>query len=199
MFIETVKKQGKYKYEIKSDTGIVFYAYISDIRRYPFKEGEDFPDNLYENFIKERLIPRARKKALDLLTHTDLSEAVLRQKLKDRFILEKIVEDSVAYVKSFNYINDKRYTENYIYKNKNKSIKQIKSELRLKGISDEIIADIPEDEEREKSVLSALIKKKIKNIENLDEIKLRKLYAHFYRKGFNPGLISSMLHSELQQ
>lgn len=191
MFIESITPVGKYKYRIKAENSVEFYAYTSDLKGYSFKESEDFPDALYENFIKERLIPRARKKALDLLTRSDLSEASLRQKLKNKLILEDLVEDAVEYVKRFNYINDERYVENYLYKNPNKSIRQIKLELRVKGISNEIIDNISEDDEREKSALKFLIKKKVRTIENLDEVKLRKLYAYLYRKGFSPDLISS--------
>ena len=74
MFIENVEKVNKYKFRVTADA-LVFYVYQSDIRRYCIKEESKFPDEKYEALMKETIIPRARKKALDILSRADCSEA----------------------------------------------------------------------------------------------------------------------------
>jgi len=80
MFIDSIEKLNKYKYKVKTETS-VFYVYQSDLRKYSIKEGIEFSDEIYERLVKETLIPRARKKALDILSRADCSEADLRKKL----------------------------------------------------------------------------------------------------------------------
>ena len=109
-----------------------------------------------------------------------------------------VIEDAIDYVKKFNYINDERYAENYFnYKSKSKSICQIKMELISKGIDSGIIENLLMDDRSDEEALYNLLKKKIKNPEEMDENKIRKVYAYLYRKGFNTELISSALRDYL--
>ena len=197
MFIETVEKVSKYEYKVKT-YDLVFYAYQSDLRKYGIKEGRELSEDMYENFVKEALVPRARKKALDILVRADCSEADLRRKLSLKNYSEEVIEDAINYVKKFNYINDERYAENYLnYKGKSKSLRQIKMELISKGIDSDIIENLLTDEKSDEEALKNLIKKKIKNPEDMDDNKIRKIYAYLYRKGFNTELISSCLNAYL--
>lgn len=197
MFIDSIEKFGKYKYKVKSEN-LVFYAYQSDLRKYSIKQGSELPDSMYEKFITETLIPRARKKALDILSRADCSENDLRRKLMLKNYLPEVIEDAVSYVKKFNYINDERYAENYLrYKSKSKSIRQIKMELISKGIDNDIIDNLLADESGDEEALKNLIKKKLKNIDEIDENKIKKVYAYLYRKGFSTELIASGLRDYL--
>ena len=51
---------------------------------------------------------QAKKKAMDLLLHNDRTEAELRERLLRKEFDADSVEDAVAYVKSFGYIDDER-------------------------------------------------------------------------------------------
>ena len=164
------------------------------MRRYSIKEDEEFPDEKYSSFIKETLVPRARKKALDILGRADCSESELRRKLALKNYPADVIEDAVNYVKKFNYLNDKRYAENYLnYRGKSKSLRQVKMELVSKGIDEAIIENLFTDELSDEEALEKLIVKKLKNKDETDEAQIRKVYAYLYRKGFNPELISAKL------
>ena len=194
MFIDSIEKLGKYKYKVKTET-LVFYVYQSDLRKYSIKEGVEFSKELYERLIKETLVPRARKKALDILSRADCSEADLRRKLALKNYLPEVIEDAVNYAKKFNYINDERYAENYLnYRGKSKSTRQIKMELISKGIDSSIIENLFLDDRSDEEALHNLLKKKIKNPKDLDEDKIRKIYSYFYRKGFSTELIRSEIN-----
>ena len=181
MFIDSIEKLNKYKYKVKTETS-VFYVYQSDLRKYSIKEGREFSDEIYERLVKETLIPRARKKALDILSRADCSEADLRKKLSLKNYLPDVIEDAVNYVKN---------------RGKTKSIRQIKTELLSKGIDHNIIENVLTDGSNEEEALRNLLKKKIKNPEDMDEDKIKKIYAYLYRKGFNTELIREGLSDYL--
>lgn len=192
MFVNLVEKCGRYKYKVKIEYEVLFVFY-SDLKRYGIKEGQDIACEKYESLIKETIIPRAKKKTLDLLLRADCSEAVLRRKLRLKGFPEYIVEEAINYAKRFNYINDERYAENYIkYKGNTKSLRQIKIELISKGVDRKVIgAAVSESTDDE--ALERLIKKKVKKFESMDEAEIRKLYAYLYRRGFDSELILSKI------
>ena len=199
MFIESIEKVNKYKFRITTDS-IVFYAYQSDIRRYGIKEGVEFTDERYEAFVKETLIPRARKKTLDILCRADCSESDLKRKLFLKDYPSNVVDDAINYVKKFNYINDERYAENYLnYRGKSKSSRQLKMELKSKGIDSSIIESLMNDERSDEEALYNLLRKKIKNPEEMDDEKIRKIYAYLYRRGFSSEMINSGLRDYLSR
>ena len=57
---------------------------------------------------------RARKKTMRLLEHMDRTEKGLTDKLRQAEFSPEAVEDAIAYVKSYGYINDARYARTYI-------------------------------------------------------------------------------------
>ena len=199
MFIESIEKVNKYKFRITTDKS-VFYTYQSDIRRYDIKENIEFPEERYEAFVKETLMPRARKKALDILSRADCSESDLKRKLFLKDYPSNVVDDAINYVKKFNYINDERYAENYLnYRGKSKSSRQLKIALKSKGIDSSIIESLMNDERSDEEALYNLLRKKIKNPEEMDDEKIRKIYAYLYRRGFSAELISSGLRDYLSR
>ena len=78
---------------------------------------------------------RARKKAMRLLEHMDRTEKGLTDKLRQAEFSPEAVEDAIAYVKSYGYINDARYARTYIsFRMETRSRQKILSELQLKGV-----------------------------------------------------------------
>ena len=84
-----------------------------------------------EEEIKDE-VRRAKLRALHLLTAMDRTEAKLREKLQASYC-EEAVEEAVAYVKSYGYLDDERYVKVYIEsKSRTKSRKQIEQEIKFK-------------------------------------------------------------------
>ena len=74
---------------------------------------------------------RARKKAMRLLEHMDRTEKGLTDKLRQAEFSPEAVEDAIAYVKSYGYINDARYARTYIsFRMETRSRQKILSELQ---------------------------------------------------------------------
>lgn len=59
----------------------------------------------------------------------------------------ELVEQAVAYVKSYGYLDDERYVRNYIeYRKDQKSRRQLEQELQFrKGVSPELIRKVYEE------------------------------------------------------
>ena len=94
----------------------------------------------------------------------DRTEAQLREKLLQAEFSPELVEEAVAYVKSFGYIDDERYVRNYIeYRSSQKSRRQLEQELQFrKGVSPELIQKVYEELEPadEKIIIRRFLEKK---------------------------------------
>lgn len=142
---------------------------------------------------------KARKKAMRLLEHMDRTEKGLWEKLIQGGFCEEAAEDAISYVKSFGYINDRRYAENYISSRiGTKSRQKILQELLQKGVDrntaqeawDELAA-LEEPDER--ACIRREIEKKYSPDTILEEKELRRLYGCLARRGFQGGDIFSVL------
>ena len=77
-----------------------------------------------------------------------------------------MIDMAIEYVKSFGYLNDARYAENFIRSRQNsKSRKEIQAALLQKGVSSELIGQAMElcyeDGDEEAAIRSILRKKKL--------------------------------------
>ena len=139
-----------------------------------------------EEEIKDE-VRRAKLCALHLLTAMDRTEAKLREKLQASYC-EEAVEEAVAYVKSYGYLDDERYVKVYIEsKSRTKSRKQIEQELIFKkGVSKEAVEKGFEQAEMADvvEVIQKYMQKKKIDPQNCDYEQKQKFFAYMMRKGF---------------
>ena len=117
----------------------------------------------------------------------DRTEHQLREKLMASEYPEEVIEEAIAYVKSFHYIDDKRYAENYTrYRKENLSRQQIKQKLMQKGVARETIElAIEEEYDTDETVhIRRLLEKKHYNAFLKDEGEFRRVYNYLLRRGF---------------
>ena len=145
-------------------------------------------------------LKKAKIKALNLLERMDRTEAQLREKLLKAEFEPELVEQAVAYVKSYGYLDDERYVRNYIeYRKDQKSRRQLEQELQFrKGVSPELIRKVYEELEPadEKRLIRRQLEKKHYDPENCDEKQRQRLIAFLVRKGFRTGDILSVLREQ---
>ena len=139
-----------------------------------------------EEEIKDE-VRRAKLRALHLLTAMDRTEAKLREKLQASYC-EEAVEEAVAYVKRYGYLDDERYVKVYIEsKSRTKSRKQIEQELIFKkGVSKEAVEKGFEQAEMADvvEVIQKYMQKKKIDPQNCDYEQKQKFFAYMMRKGF---------------
>ena len=141
----------------------------------------------------------ARRKAMLLLEHMDRTEKGLSDRLRQAGFSAEAVEDAMNYVRSYGYLNDLRYAENYIsFRINSKSRQKILQELAGKGIDRETALSAWESAAEvetpdELAVLRSTVLKKYQEETVLDENAMRRLQGFLLRRGFSYGDISHVL------
>jgi len=191
----------KAKSKIYTDERISFVLYNREISRYHLAKDYELQEEIYSEIVEEILMKRAKLRAMHLLQKMDRTEQQLRQKLNEGGFPEEVVDEAIAYVQKFHYVDDHRYARNYVDTRKNtKSRRQIRQELRQKGIKGDTVQTVLEeyDEDQEQEAILAWMRKKHYSAENATQEERRKMYAFLLRKGFRMGDILSCLHIEAE-
>ena len=122
------------------------------------------------------------------MTDMARSEKGLREKLRQGHYPEDIIEQAMDYVRSFGYLDDRKYAESFVLSRKeSKSRKEIYAALLQKGVSAEQIQEVLDEvyaEEGEREAIRKLILKKHVDVLQANEEELHKLYGYLARKGF---------------
>ncbi len=155
---------------------------------------------------KEVLL-KGKKRALRLLERKDYSRKELIDKLKKGGYEENIVEQIIAYVDSYHYLDDSRVAGSFIRgKKEYKSKRELEYLLKQKGISEEEI-DLALEENyknedgvaQEEVTVKRLLKKYHVDEEKLETMSYeekQKVAAKLYRKGFDSGIIRRLLQMQ---
>ena len=144
---------------------------------------------------------KAKLRAMHLLEHADRTESGLRRKLEANYP-EEVVDEAIEYVKSYGYIDDRRYAENFIrYRFQTKSRLQIFQDLQKKGVARDVITEAWEaveavEEMDERELIRGLLLKKYPSGSRLDEGQMRRLQGFLARRGFSWQDISAVLSQE---
>lgn len=181
----TEYKNGRVRIRLEDET--VFLLYKKEAASFHLQEGDVLSEELWKEIRGEILIKRARKRAMYLLQKKDLTEKQLREKLKANEYAEDIIEDAVAYVKSFHYIDDGRYAENYVHcHQQDKSVMQMKIDLQQRGVSKDKIEKAFQEELEfsQEEVIKNYLRKKRYDSTQADEGEKRRVYQFLMRKGF---------------
>lgn len=188
MLITQISELDKKRMMIRTEEGNSFVLYKGEVRKLALQEGEELPAEVYEEIRSEILIKRARKRAMFLLEKMDRTESQLRDKLRQGFYGDDIIEDAISYVKGYHYIDDTRYARAYVRCQKErKSKRQIKVDLLQKGVDREVVDAAIESEyeaQNEQELILEWIEKRHYSIENSDIKEKQKMYQFLMRKGF---------------
>lgn len=195
---DVTKKQCK----IMLDDEFDFVLYKGELRRYGIKQGETLDEATYDRIIGEVLVKRAKLRALNLLKSRSYTEKRLRDKLEAGKYPAACIEQAIAYVKSYGYINDEQYAADFLfYHGRNLNRLQIFQKLKQKGIAEEIIRDVYERYQKsgaapdeEELIKNYLIKKKYTPSEDAPDAK-NKLIRTLMQKGFRYDRIAAVLYT----
>lgn len=185
-YLEKIEKAGKGKYRLCFKEGNMLCVYASEMRGMNLEEGTYLSEEQYR-ILYDIVGKRAKKRALHLLEQMDRTEQQLREKLIASEYPMECVEDAIAYVKSFHYINDQRYADTFTRYSKEKlSRRQIQHKLMQKGISKELTEQALEREYDvdESEHIRRLLEKKHFFEHAEDEREKRRMYQYLLRRGF---------------
>lgn len=199
MIVTKTESCTKTKYKVYLDGAFAFVLYKGEMARFGIAEGEDIPEETVEKIRTEVILKRAKLRAMHLLEDMDRTESELREKLRQGRYPEEAVEGAVAYVKSFGYLDDARYAENFVRSRKAvKSRREIRMLLSRKGIEDKWIEKAfeicYENEDEQEAVLRILRKKKV-DPGTADDAQMQKIYGFLARKGFRFDTVRQVIQN----
>ena len=178
--------------EIRQETREINHALKQELQEehreqkmYAGADGDAVPEEFRE----------ARNKGLYYLQFSGKTENEMRKKLAEQGFSPASVEDAVLFLKHYRYLDDEDYARRYVEKNDHKkSIRQMKFDLRQKGVSDDLVEMVFEDMEVDESAqILGLLRKKNYDPEEPDPAKRQKIYAFLARKGFSYDAINSAM------
>ena len=111
---------------------------------------------------------------------------------------------AIGYVKSYGYIDDRKYAEDYIaYHMENKNRKRMELDLYRKGIDRKLIGEILDGMQEEGevpdefSMAKKILEKKNYDPETATNKEKQKISAFLYRKGFDMDIIRNVLSLDI--
>lgn len=157
-----------------------------------------------KEFNEKELLLKGKKRALRLLERKDYTRKELTDRLFKDGYEERIVEQIIAYVDSFHYLDDSRVAGSYIRSRKeHKSKRELEYLLKQKGVSDEEIGLALKENyknedgiEQEEVAIARYLRKFHIEEEELSSMtyeEKQKIAAKLYRKGFASEKIRKML------
>ena len=140
---------------------------------------------------------RALQYAFMLLRYRDRSEKELFQRLQRKGFAEETSRNVGSYLREKDFINDARLAESLkrtAVEQKHLGKRGLVHYLGLKGIPAGIVEAISGDEEDYLESAAALVERKLKQMQGLDEMVIkRRLWGALARKGYSPATISRVL------
>lgn len=200
MLVTKLSEITKTKYKVYIDEEFAFVLYKGELLQYHIKEGENVSEETVAEIYEKVLVKRAKLRALHLLNVMDRTEKGLRQKLRENHYPEEVIEKAIAYVKSYGYVEDERYANQFIQNRKSKkSRRELECEMLKKGLSRDVISRMLEtqyDKEDEVETVRQIAEKKGYR-EGMSDVEKKKIFDFLVRKGFSYDAIRQVLQISL--
>ena len=199
MWITKLEDAGKRKVRVFLDEERFCSLYPNEMWELGIRENQEMDADRF-SVMQKMLLQRAERKALSLLEYKDRTKKELKDRLLRLEYPEHVVEDAVAYVEFYGYINDEEYVRRYMeYKADSKSRRQIVQELKQKGIRSSLLERIwDEYEYNETEILKGQLERRIRQKGTVTEENFQKYYNYFARKGFSSHTILYLLKKNKQ-
>ena len=192
MTVTAIREITKSRFSVSIDETFAFVLYKGELHSYGLKEGQEIGEDCYRDIMENVLPKRAKLRAMNLLKSRSYTEKQLYDKLKGNYP-EEIIAQALSYVKSYHYIDDRQYAEDYIeYHKESRSRSRILRDLAQKGISSELASEIYEEKagtdraELEKEQILTLMHKNLKKNRSFQhfctekDFRLIRFDVHFY-------------------
>lgn len=183
------------KVRVILDNDIQFALYKSEVRRFHITVGELIESKYYENIINELLPKRARERCLNLLARRNMTVMEIRNKLRDGYYPEFIIDEVVNRLLLNKLLDDENYASMYVESHsKTKSKRQMMQYLLNKGISRECLDNIFRGSNvDEEEGIRILMNKKHIDLDVISREELNKFCMFLMRRGYSYDLIRKMI------
>ena len=189
-----------------------------EVSGYRLEAGTELEPVQWEKIVNEAILPRGKRKALELLEVHDRTTKELHDKMLSSGFTEAQTWDIIAYVMSFHYIDEERYAVSYFSRHASaKSFREMQQTLLRKGVAQETIDSAyrkyraeaedakgredsaddgePDDDrhgnEVELSAVRRFVEKRLRG-KTITRAERDKVYAGLIRKGFDYAAIQKV-------
>jgi regulatory protein len=178
---------GKGKIRVTFSDGVICLLYRGEAHTCGLREGVSLTGQQYEQLMTEVITKRAKKRTLHLLEQMDRTEQQLRDKLSAGGYPQRCIDEAIAYVKEFRYLDDYRYACAYVeYHKERMSRGQLAQKLLQKGVARELAARALEehDAEDETGQIVQLLAGRHYDSQSCDSREFMRIYRFLLRRGF---------------
>ncbi len=174
------------------EDGTCFPVGRKEVRNLELSEGRELTEEQLLWIYEELVFPRGRNYLICLLAARDYTEKEVTDKLRKAHYPDHIIEEILSYGREKHYLDDFRYAEDYIMVRKSsKSIRQLKYQLSMKGISDSILSQI--EEQNDVDDLLPVVERYWEKKKGTLYEKNAKTYQYFVRKGYGSSIIKELI------
>lgn len=161
--------------------------------RWGLKPGDEITDEELHRLIQESDARRANEKALYLLEHRDHSKKELAEKIARTAASREAAESAAQRMEELGLVDDEAYARRKakeLFERKRYGAMRVRQELRMKGISSELIDELVEEyaDRLAGENIAAVLEKKYPGWQE-DEKTRRRAFAALQRMGYSYGQI----------
>lgn len=200
MIVTRIEELSRSRSRIYVDDSFAFVLYKGELHLYGIREGEELSREAFRKITEEVLGQRATRRCMELLKSRPYTEKQLRDKLIQGEYPASCIEQALAYVKSYGYVDDARYVQAYIVSaQEKKSRRAMEADLLRRGVDAELIREafLRQEEqgerEDEEELARRWLKKRRFDAQNADRAAIQKTAAFLYRKGIGAETIRKVL------
>ena len=190
----TQQKRDPSRYNIFIDGAYAFALPMQDILYFKLKEGQEAAEDTIAFIRKNLVYIKAQDTALHFIGYKMRTTQEIRQKLAEKDFAEDTIAEVLAFLEKYGYADDREYCRKYIGEKlrlKPKSGYALQAELRQRGISAQMIAEVLAETEIDEAgdALRWLEKKSRGQWPPETEKKKKQLYDFLLRKGYSYDII----------
>ena len=174
--------------------------------KFHLERGMEIDEGKLKELLYEEEISKAKSYVYRILARRMYTTKEIRDKLVERGYVDKIIEDVIATLERYGYLNDKTYAQEWIesrMRSKPKGKIALRRELERKGIDRSIIEDALSqafDQSKESEMALDLARRKARSFNADDPVAAkRKLQSFLLRRGFDfetvKGVIEHVIDS----
>ncbi len=197
---QIAETSSKARRRIYLDGQFAFVLYRGELDQFHIEEGQELSEESYRRIMTQILPKRAKLRSMSLLQSRDYTRKQLEDKLKQGDYPQVCIEEALAYVESYGYIDDRRYARDFIgYQIQFKSRRRIEADLMRRGIAKDLIRETFAElgsmgvEQDESEMIRALLEKKKYCADTAAPQEKQRMYGYLCRKGFSQETVMKAL------
>lgn len=192
------QKRNKNRISIYIDNKYALGVHKDIVYKLNLEKGKILDKDFIEKIVKAEEQKKANEYAIKFLSYRPRSEKEIKDRMTKKEYEDEVINNTLEWLKKYDLVNDRDFVEEYV---KSKASKygrsRIRLELRRKGLDDNIVDDVLNNEyehEKEYEIALEQAKRKIKVYKGESPQAIyRKLGGYLQRRGFSYDIVLKIL------